>query len=702
MTTTITDLKQNFGYYDRTDATKNYDKHLFIAGRILQSAEMNEIQSSAQAQLKAIADALFKDGDIVRDARASIDSTSLQATLESGAVYVRGQVRGVGERIFTITGKGTEVIGIWLVPEVVTDADDKTLLDPASGTQGFNEAGAYRLRLTTSWGIETDLMQSDAEFFPVYYVDDGLLRAKEPPPNLDSVTQSIARYDVDSNGSNYVVNGMRVSMLGIDPTTGEQSFSVAAGRARVNGFGISLNSARRVLFPAQADLMEQINENFSLMPAGDLNNSGDKLSPYPTLQRVNTRQVPVDDVTRVLVVREFKATPTRSQTAAEDALTGFTGSIREIVEVKQGNVTYVRPTDYDVDNQYRIVWKASPTHPAPAAGSQYEVTLRYFDVQQPQHMDETGFYVENGVVGATLTQNQSTVEFDYSFRLPRIDRLVVDETGKFSWILGIATQINPAPPQVPENLLSLCMVNQTWMADPTLTTLENDAVRMVSMSTLEGMNERLDNITDLIAQLNLVSDINVRDAGKKRGLFVDPFTNDSQRDEGFTGDPNAVPPKANEQTLAVTGGALQLAIEATPLELGGVTETMSCVFVEETVLANEAYTSSMSVNPYEAFEPFPSQATITPQIDRWVDTKTVWAGPQTRYFVTTVYAPWTGQYGMHMTQNYTTGQNTVNELAGTSSSDAEYLRQINVAFKLAGFLGGEAVTVTFDGINVTP
>ena len=263
---------------------------------------------------------------------------------------------------------------------------------------------------------------------------------------------------------------------------------------------------------------------------------------------------------------------------------------------------------------------------------------------------------------------------------------------------------------MPDTLLSLCQVNQAWTTTVDDTKVINDGVRMVSMSTLEAMNSRLDNLTDMLAQVNLISDINVRDAGKKKGLFVDPFLNDTQRDalpEYGPGKSATGVAYQNLQTLAITGGCLQLPIAGTALEptprdaTEGITEVTACDTVDEVVLGNTARTSDMKVNPYMAFDAFPAKVTITPQIDRWVDTKTVWTGPETRYFTITEFAPWT--LGNVHGQTRVTGTTTTNELAGTKASDLEYLRQITINFTISGFKANETLSkVLFDGIDVTP
>ncbi|ELK5289404.1 DUF4815 domain-containing protein [Salmonella enterica] len=718
MTTTIPALEasnNNGGYYNRSKVAeaKNYDKHVFIAGRILQSAEMNEIQDTGQRQLKAIADALFKDGDIVRDARCVVDENTGDATLEAGAVYCGGQVRGIPGRTFTIPMTGTVSIGVWLVTDVVTDTDDSSLLDPATGNRGFNEPGAYRLRVVPQWGIDSDNL-ANAEFFPVYYADDGLLRAKEPPPNLDSVTQAIARYDVDSNGSNYIVSGMTVTRL--PDENGEQVYSVSSGRARVNGFGISFNAARRFTFAPDIDLKSVVTETSAAKAAFTADASkGDPVKvDGQQVQRAEVAYRPINDVTALTVLKAATLTVTRAQTGDYDQLTNSQGTIARVKSVKAGTTTYLENTHYTFDeNTKRISWVELIANPAavpgnfPARLASYEVEVEAWNIEPVLAYDDTGVYFAAGAVVPPLNPSAAkptplypSVELDYNYRIPRIDRIVLTEEGTLNWIKGIASDVNPASPQVPSNLLSLCQVNQAWTSTDTDTTLSNDGVRMVSMSTLENMNSRLDTLTDLIAQLNLVSDINVREAGKKDGLFVDPFVSDDQRETDL---------QAYPQTLAITGGCLQLPIAATPLDPipraanpdEGITEELSCDYTEEVVLGNRARTSPMKVNPYMAFAPFPAKVTIVPQIDRWVDTKTAWTSAVTKNFTTTVYAPWT--FGTIHGQTRVTNRTTDTEFVGSSTAQLEELRPITVKFTITGFRANEQLSkVLFDGIDVTP
>lgn len=691
------------GFYDRVrDGThdgKDYDRHLFVAGRIFQSAEANEMESMLQTRIKGIADALFKDGDIARDARCIVEedpnNTSLvNVTLEGGAVYLSGAMRGVAPKSFTAPKSGTIMIGIWMITNVVTSNDDATLLDPASGTRGYNEPGAERLQIIPTWGYQGD-GTTGAQFFPIYYVDDGQLRAKEPPPNLDAVTQAIARYDVDSNGSNYVVSGMNVSRMDDDATTGEFVFNIDAGRARVNGFGITLNTARRLRQAFVPDISLIDSESFA--PP-----SGGGTATY------SVARPPMQSIVKLQVTRNVVEQVTRGQQAdGRDSLTQASAVRINKIYIPGATPSdphqkdYVMGTDWQYgkgstgNDLYSIIdWSLGGDEPA--SGVKYSVDYDYTDANAtPDKWDESTFTLSNIAANGSILMT-------YNSMLPRIDRLVIDEGGKFSWILGVATNNNPVPPPVPVNVLALAQVSHTWFkgaagAKRNLDSVLADSVHVVSMSDLVGMNQRMDTLTEMIAQLNLVSDINTRDNTMKRGLFVDPFTSERNRDPSFT------------QSAALTANSLQLPIQgptaghndnSTPSQ--DIVAQLSCDYVLETVLGNEARTGEMKVNPYMAFAPFPSEVTLNPSVDRWVRTETVWLSAETRYFTTTVYAPWTIAWGTHAT-TAVTGRNEVNELAGTTTRDDEYLREIDVKFTVRGFAPGEVLSeLRFDNLVVTP
>lgn len=637
------------GYYNRFDATKHHDAHLFRAGKVLQSAELNEVQSAFQHRVQGIADALFKDGDVIRDARIVVDANTGATTCESGALYIKGAVRGISPAALTIPTTGIVTVGIYLKQSVVTELEDPSLRDPATGTRNYEEPGAARLKLEPVWGFSGD--GQDGEFYPVYTVEDGTVRAKEPPPQLDSVTQALARYDRDNSGGSYVVSGLTVAAAA-DLPGGSQVYTVSEGRARVNGYGVELATSRRLVYAATPDLRFIDSEPHS--------------STTVAAQRINLDRTPVGEITQVRITAEKTVTLTHGgYTGAQDPLPDT--SVLSLVEVKQGDTTYVQGTDYKL-TAGKVDWSLAGAEVAP--GSTYTVKYQYIATVTPTAVDDTGFTVEGAIVG-------SLVLVSYNQKLPRIDRLCIDQEGALTWIKGVAADWNPASPAVPANLLPLATVAQTWVGDRSVV---NDGVRTVSMGELAAINTRMDHIMGLIAQQRLESDIHLREAGAKKGLFTDPFRDDSQRDAGMA------------QTAAVVGGELTLPIAATVSQMtADITQPAAPAFTLATVLEQPLKTGEMKVNPYQAFDPIPAAVTLTPAVDRWTDVSTTWASPVTERLTV-------GAGNASSTRTSTT-----NALLSSSTRPAETLRQIEVRFTVSGFGPNEQLSsLTFDGIAVTP
>ncbi len=339
----------------------------------------------------------------------------------------------------------------------------------------------------------------------------------------------------------------------------------------------------------------------------------------------------------------------------------------------QGGTTYVQSTN-GTNNDYKLTagkvdWSLAGAEVA--TGSSYSCTYQYIASVTPTAVDSTGFTVTGAVVGTPVQTN-------YYVKLPRIDRLCMNEKGEIIWLAGVSTDYDPIRPPVPSSLIALAQVYQTWDSNRRLI---NDGVRTVPMSDIEAMNARMDLIIDLVAQQKLVSDLGTREASAKKGLFVDPFLDDTHRDQGIT------------QDAASFDGILTLPIAGTAkLPASDVAVPTSCTYNLVAVLSQEARTGSMKINPYMAFGILPSQVVLTPSVDRWTVVDSVWASPITRIFT-------------NGSGNITTGTSTSRtvNLINSTSTLVETLRPIEVKFNIKGFGAGETLaTVTFDGLSVTP
>ena len=673
-------------YYDRFNPAQNYERHLFRAGSVLQSAELNELQSTALDRLKRLGDVLFQDGAVLSGAECVVDADTGVCQCAAGAIYLRGAARGVPPRTFTIATSGLVAVGVYLVDSVITELDDPTLRDPAIDVRNFQEPGAARLQAEAHWGYADEPDQT-GEFYTVYQVEDGIVLGKGPPPQVDAVALAIARYDRQSAGGYYISTGMTVSRLA-DTEAGAQVYSVTDGIARVNGVEIVRQHARRLEHPATPDT-----RTVTLEP---------HLAQGGT-ERVNTHFAPITTISAIAITKETTASLTHGPfSGAQDLLPH--SPVIQILEVTQGATTYA-PTDDYLLTANKVDW--SPTGAEPAPGSTYSVTYQYIATVAPIDLDDTGFTVQDAVA-------DTLIQVTYNWALPRFDLICLNVAGDLVTVQGVSAPVSPRIPAVPADLLQLAMIEQRWTV---ATRVVNNAVRMVPMSELNAVNERIDNLFALVAQDRLALNLTQRDNTAYKGVFTDPFLDDDMRDQGLA------------QTAAIFRGELTLGVEAVVHFVRLATPT-TLTATTPTLLINQSLrTGNMKVNPYDAFAPLPAVARLTPAVDFWTDLQTNWLSPITRQFDETVWtnpgtmnqwiAIWNATHNQGsgaIASHYTLAQwiaihtrvvsttqvtQAETELVGARYVDAQYLRQISIRFDLSGFGPGEILqTVIFDGKSV--
>ncbi|KZN53305.1 DUF4815 domain-containing protein [Pseudoalteromonas luteoviolacea] len=653
-------------YYEKFHADSGYERLLFRAGKGLQSRELNDLQSQVNHQIKGVADVLLKDGDLVKGGEVIIDAKLATALVTDGEVYIAGQVRPVSSSAVPIDMAGSVDVGVWLTHNVVTEEQDPSLRDPAVDAINFDEPGAARLQQVCQWGLLSDAIGPDDAFYPVHKIEQGTLIIKQPPPQLDAVTQALARYDRESNGGSYVVEGMSLSYRGADQTV--QSFSLEEGKAHIEGYEVAFSTSRTAEFDYDPDVGEVKEEPKTFQSDGQ------------GVMRIDTDFFPVKQIEEVNVTVEKTTQLTRGQLAGgEDLLPD--DSVLEILSITQGDTnsqestTYIQGTDF-IFLRNHISWQLSGEEPA--GGSQYEVTYRYRK-QLMLDFDEYGFNLDRQLVDGGVIVDNTLVTIDYQWHRPRIDLIVLDRFGQIKRIKGQAAHQFPIAPKAPAHHLALAQVTQSWLSGQA-PAIENLAVRAVSMSQLEQMQNQIGDLYQLLAIERLRNDANSQDPASKYGVFVDPFIDDDMRDAGIA------------QTAAIVDGELVLPLSADitdlPVPNGGL---LTLPYELENVLEQPKQTGSMKINPYQAVEPIPATITLTPSLDHWTQTQRSWTSPITQRFT---------RGGGWRTR---TTQSTQTQVIGRTTRSAELLRRRWVNFSLSGFGEGEVLKrVIFDGIVVTP
>ncbi|MCB0969784.1 MAG: DUF4815 domain-containing protein, partial [Ilumatobacter sp.] len=159
----------------------------------------------------------------------------------------------------------------------------------------------------------------------------------------------------------------------------------------------------------------------------------------------------------ILVEKEITETIARGTPADTKDLLSNSG-VLSIVEVVQGATTYVAGDDYLLTAD-QVDW--TPAGAEPDVASSYDVTYRYLDAVAADALTDTSITVSGGVDGGQ-------VQFRYTFKLPRVDRICIDQNGQIAYLKGISSREQPQPPRTPTTLLALAEVHNDWFGTPAI------------------------------------------------------------------------------------------------------------------------------------------------------------------------------------------------------------------------------------------
>ncbi|AGF75850.1 DUF4815 domain-containing protein [Bartonella vinsonii] len=634
---------------DRSRGKEEQQSVVFYGQRpFIQSGELNEVQTIIRGRHDRLGRLVAQEGDRVERADAFVNKETRTVTLTEGKIYIAGDIFPVLEAVLNnVSMVGRLEIGVKLQKKWITHEDDPELLGQVPGTLAEGEPGAARETAKLVWALKEDAQAGT--FFPVYILQDGVLIDQKSPSLLEPAMQAIATYD-RAHG-HYIVNGCRVSALG--PNNGCQVFSIQEGEANINGF------KRKRL----AALRHEEREDFStsVVPSETHIFAPPKGKTSFTFKSYYS---PIADIHSLLLTKEKTVNVTRGAVAAgRDGVPDK--SITSFLKVVQGNKEFKEGTDFKKTGD-TIDW--APVGDEPAGGSTYKVTYRYRAQVTADKVTAQEITVSGGAEGGDIIVS-------YTYKLPRIDRIGLNTGGNVVYIKGISSD-DPMAPSVPDDVLSLATITNNWLETPGVV---NDGTRVAPYDEMWRYFQRVFSLDRLMQLERIKSNVDSKEPVAKKGMFADPFLDDSYRDEGF------------QQTGAVGNGILQLAIDPTfytaPLKAPVILD-----WTNEVIIAQELTTACEKINPYQNFAPLPGTVTLTPATDFWHEQRTDWLSGVTNQIIM-------GKHRGSTIRRTEVSDNFIN----THQEQTDFLRQITLHFKIEGFGKLEQLaSLTFDGVNVLP
>jgi len=292
---------------------------------------------------------------------------------------------------------------------------------------------------------------------------------------------------------------------------------------------------------------------------------------------------------------------------------------------------------FTVDSYSQIDYGKIPIYVSPTTNNTFR--LRDCLDFRPVRADATDgsgstltFDVESATTGPKIARNGSDIILDYSFYLPRIDKVVLDKNQRFEIIQGIP-ELTPAVPKDKDTAMTLYILrNGAYVSDVGQVQVEylnNRRYTMKDIGTLERRIENLEYYTSLsLLELDTISkqDLTILDSQNiprfKNGILVDSFSGSSVAD---ITDPDyiaSIDPVRQELRPSFNISSYSLTFDSANssnyLQSGPfiTSNASNIIFVDQPKASR-----FINVNPFNVVN-FLGKITLNPSSDIWIDTET--------------------------------------------------------------------------------
>lgn len=241
------------------------------------------------------------------------------------------------------------------------------------------------------------------------------------------------------------------------------------------------------------------------------------------------------------------------------------------------------------------------------------------------------FDVDSSTTGPKIPQNGSDIILDYSYYLPRIDKVVLDKTKVFEVVQG-TPEITPATPNDKPTAMTLYVLTYgAYVANSSQISVEYKNNKRYTMKDIGTIEKRVDNLEyytslSLLEQATISKqDLTTLDTNNlprfKNGILVDAFTGSSVADVANPDYNASIDPKKNELRPSFSINSYSLVFNpdgsSNYLQSGPfVTSNAASVVTIDQPKASKI----LNVNPFNVIN-YLGKITLDPQTDIWQDTQ---------------------------------------------------------------------------------
>jgi hypothetical protein len=240
------------------------------------------------------------------------------------------------------------------------------------------------------------------------------------------------------------------------------------------------------------------------------------------------------------------------------------------------------------------------------------------------------FDVDSTTTGPKVPKNGSDIILDYSYYLPRVDKVVLNKNRTFDVIKGIPS-LNPVAPKDKDDTMNLYILTEpAYVANTGDISVQYINNRRYTMKDIGNIDKRVENL-EYYTSLSLLEqdavnkqDLTILDSTNlprfKNGIIVDGFKGHSVGDVASAEYAASIDPIKQELRPSFNVTSRMLTFDAANSSTYLQTGPFVTVGASNTAFVNQAFASkAMNINPFNVVN-YLGKITLNPSTDVWVDT----------------------------------------------------------------------------------
>lgn len=177
--------------------------------------------------------------------------TATLASINDGIFFINGFFVKVPQQTIVVdkySNQANAKVGLEYTTEVIDQASDSTLLDPAQEASNYQAPGASRLKINFDLSVRTLSSEDDEQFVELLRVENGVIKKQVRYPTYSALGDTLARRTFDESG-NYTVTRFNLAIEDHPTDNSKLQLLVSPGKAYIKGYEYENIAQERIDLP---------------------------------------------------------------------------------------------------------------------------------------------------------------------------------------------------------------------------------------------------------------------------------------------------------------------------------------------------------------------------------------------------------------------------------------------------------------------